>query len=608
MRSCSALGLLARALAGCLLAAPALAQEAPGALPPGPATLRGRIVHEAGGPVADLPVVLYAAPGEGSPGLGRSVSDASGGFAFEGISNDPGIAYLVGVRAEDLPFGMRVGFEPGQTLREIEVRIAAAVSDASGVERAAARLRIDRGCGGLRIVETHELRNPGDRVVFFPEARREGALPILALELPAGAGPVSVPFAAQRLEQAGARVAFFGPLHPGVHEIEFSYSVPAQGDAALLAWRFPQGVRRLEVWTDAAGPHATGAGLAPAAPRTLEGHSYASSAAGPLAPGAALELRLEIPAVAPSALAVSEAQTWLELDDAALVVDERYRLSVPGTEPLAAASDAPLLCVALPPRAEALRFSPETLAMGPEPDPSGALALRGPIPAGDSALVLRYRVPVEGDAVELVQRFDRAVGALRVFVADTGITAESPRLHRLRPVRSADRTFLQLEGFQIEPGESVAIRLARLAPRRPVPRVAAFGFSLALAAAAIGFLVGPLRGEREEPSVDPELAALDTEREAALAALHSLEEDFETGKLDAADHAELRAELRARVAELIQRRRAALLPVTRGQTPGAGADAAPAAAACAACAAALAPDARFCHRCGAAVPAPGGPG
>src|SRR5262245_64149423 len=98
-----------------LLAPTAAPAQEPGALPAGPATLRGRIVHEAGGPVAGLPVVLYAAPDGGTPGLGRTVSDPSGGFAFEGLSNDPALAYLVGVRAGDLPFGLRVGFEPGQT-------------------------------------------------------------------------------------------------------------------------------------------------------------------------------------------------------------------------------------------------------------------------------------------------------------------------------------------------------------------------------------------------------------------------------------------------------------------------------------------------------------
>jgi hypothetical protein len=587
-------------LAACLLgAAPALAQEPPGPLPEGPATLRGRIVHETGGAVASLPVVLYAAPAEGVPGLGRTVSDASGAFAFENLSNAPGLAYLVGVRAEELPFGVRVEFAPGQTLREVEVRIAPPLADASGVERPAARLRIERGCGGLRVVETHELRNPADRPVVVPESRREGAAALLELELPAGAGPLSLPFGSQGLEQEGARVAFWGPLHPGVHEIEFAYSIPTPDGSARLGWRLPRGVDRLEVWTHADGPRVAAAGLAPGPERTFDGRRYATLAAGPLAPGAALDLALELPAVAPAALAVSEARTWLELDDAALVVDAEYRLAVAGDAPLAADSDAPLLCVSLPPGAEALRFSPETLAMGADPDPSGELALRGPIPNGASVVALRYRVPVAGEAVELAPRFDRGAGALSVFVADTGVAVETARLHRRRPIQTADRTFLHLEGFEIEPGESVPLRLVRLAPRRPPSRLATLGFSVALAAAGIGFLIGPLRVRRDEPAVDPVLAQLEIERESIVAALRGLEEDFETGKLDAPDHEELRGELRARAAELIQRREAAAARPRAER-------AAVAKPACAACAAELPPDARFCHRCGAAVA--GGPG
>jgi hypothetical protein len=583
-----------------LLAAPlARAQEVPGRLPEGPATLRGRIVHETGGAVAGLSVVLYAAPGEGAPGLARTTSDASGAFAFEGISNDPGIAYLVGVRAEGLPFGTRVAFEPGQTLREVEVRVTPPLLDARGVEQVAARLRIERGCGGLRIAETHRLRNPAERAVLVPEPEREGATPLLAVELPAGAGPISAPFGALGLVQEGPSVAFFGPLHPGENEIEWSYSVPARGDSLALAWHLPQGARRLEVLAEAAGLRATGAGLVPGAEETIEGRTYAAAATGPIAPGAAFELRLELPALASPALEVSEGQAWLELDDAALVVDERYELSVPGAQPLAARAEAPLLCVALPPNAEALRFSPETLAMGAEPDPSGELALRGPIPAGESALALRYRVPVAGGPIELARRIDRPVGVLGVFVADTGVVAESPRLHRRRSVASADRTFLHLEGFELAPGEEVPIRLSRLPPRRPGSRIAALGFSAALAAAAIAFLIGPLRGRRVEPGPDPLVAELETERESLVAALRSLDEDFETGKLDARDYEELRSELRARTAALIQRREE-LARERALRSRGAAAEP-PARATCAACAALLAPEARFCHRCGARV-------
>jgi hypothetical protein len=593
------------ALVACVLGAlgSASAQEMPEGLPEGPATLRGRIVHEGGGAVADLPVVLYAAPPDGRPGLGRTRSDASGRFSFEGVSNAPEVVYLVGVHAEGLPFGARAAFEPGESVHEIELRIALPLADASGVERPLARLRIDQGCGGLRVTETHVLNNPDDRVVFVPEAQRENERPLLELELPAEAGAISTPFASLGIDQVGSQLRFWGPLHPGSHEIEFAYVLDTKGDAALLRWRLPQGVERIEVLSGEQGPRATGDALVPGAARTQDGRRLAVSGAGPLAPGANFELRIARPPAATSTLVIDEAQAWLELDDAALIVDQQVRLSVPGATPLGSGADAPLLCIALPPGAEALRFSQGTLAMGAEPDPSGDLALRGPIPSGPSALSLRYRLPVASEGTEFVQRFDRPVGVVSILVADTGVSAETTRLHQRRPVQNGDRRFLHLEGFQIGADEPIAVRLRRLAPSRPPPRLATLGFSFALAAAGIAFLIGPLRGRRDEPDVDPALSALDTEREAVRAALRGLEEDFETGKLDAPDYDELRSELRMRAADLIQRRQRAEERLAAGA--GAAAAGAPKLS-CGACAAELLADARFCHRCGAVVPVAGG--
>ena len=591
-------------LAACALAAAggAPAQEAAPGLPRGTGTLRGRIVRETPGELGGLPVVLYAMPPDGDPGLGRAVSDASGAFVFEGIASAPEVSYLVGVRADDLPYGTRTAFAPGESVHEVELVIASPSADASGVERLSARLRIDGGCGGLRVIEVHELRNGGSRAVFVPEAERAGRAPIFEVALPEGASPISVPFGSQGLVQEGSRVAFWGPLRPGVQEVELAYSVPAAPDE--LAWGLPQGIARAEILTD---PRAgvSGEGLRPGPSQEVEGRRYASHAAGPIAPGGALRLRLEAPPAVPSAVEVAEAQSWLELDDAALVVDASYRLEVPGGEPLAASSDAPLLCIPLPPEASGLRFAPQTLAMGAEPDPSGELALRGPIPAGTSAVVLRYRIPVEGERTVFAQRFASAVPIWSVLVADTGLAVESTRLHRRRPVRSDERSFLHLEGFGLEPGERVEIALRRLPPRHPSPRLAQTGFSLAIAAAGIAFLAAPLQRRREERVPGVGEARLETELDSIRAALQGLEEDFDTGKLAAADYEELRGELRARLADLIQRREAAR------SAAGAESDAVVAAATtdarCAACGAEPAPDARFCHRCGRAL-APAGAG
>jgi hypothetical protein len=579
----------ALALALWLLAAPASAQEEPGRPPAGSATLRGRLVRDAGdGPLAGLPVVLYAAPKQGAPGIARTDSDAEGRFAFEGISNDPEIAYFVGVRVGELPYGARASFAAGEALHEVEVRIAAPTAEAGAVVREGVSLRIGRGCGALAVEETWRLRNPGTSPVYLPETLRGERRPLFESRLPEGASGVAVALGAQGLDEQAGSVRFWGPLHPGSHEVAFGYALPIAAGAPLR-WRFPDGSGPIEVLAPAKGPRVSGDGLAPGAPREIDGRAFATASAAARAGESALELRVEVPDEAFAPVEVEEAQLFAELDDAALVVDAHYRLAVPGGAPLEGSPDAPLICVPLPESAEGLRFSPQTLEMGAMPDASGQLALHGPIPAGESALVLRYRLPVSGDAVDLDPRFPRRLPRLSVFVADTGVAARTTRLHRRRPMRTQDRTYLHLEGFEIEAGESVPIRLERLAPRGAPSRLATAGVALGLATLAIGVLVAPLRGRGEEQASDPEAAELETERDSVRAALASLEEDFETGKLDASDYEALRAELRVRAAALIQRREGAA--ARRPPEPRA-------AARCSACAAELAPDARFCHRCG----------
>jgi hypothetical protein len=155
---------------------------------------------------------------------------------------------------------------------------------------------------------------------------------------------------------------------------------------------------------------------------------------------------------------------------------------------------------------------------------------------------------------------------------------------------------MHLEAFELAADEPVTLSLARLAPALPLPVAARAGFALLLAGAATAFLIAPLRSTRAEPPLVSRRAAhAAAERESVLAALRDLDEDFATGKLDAADHAQMRSELRARAVALLAAERDAL----------AAPDPAPARSAtgCPSCAAALAPGARFCSQCGIALAA-----
>jgi hypothetical protein len=270
----------------------------------------------------------------------------------------------------------------------------------------------------------------------------------------------------------------------------------------------------------------------------------------------ALALAAGTAAAQPEApISLAHSKLWLEFDDAALEVEEQHVLRVNGAM---AKSDAPLLRFALPAGVVGLRFSPTSLAMGLDADASGALAVHGPIPPGDSTLALAYRLPVEGSALRFERRFPRALPLLSIVVADTGILAETTRLHRLRSIRTEDRTYLQLEGFEIEPEERVVIDLRQLPAPRPLSPLARAGFAALTAAGAIAFLIAPLRGGRQpedEDSAETRAARLAAEREVVYASIRALDEDFETGKLTEQDHAALRGELRAQAVRLLQRER-----------------------------------------------------
>ncbi len=570
---------------------PGMAQQAidsVGDVRAGPATIRGRVVHEdESANVGGLTVVLYALPSDGVPGLRGTVTDLTGGFAFESIDNDPATVYLLGTSYAEIPFGLRFSFEAGELERQIDLPVADTSSDTSGTGIGEVRIEVQENCADLAVRESHRLENPGTQTIYIPEAERSGREPILRVTLPSGASNLQSRIG-DDLEVEGDSLSFWGPLRPGEQELEFSYAFPKQGPAFEMRHDFPSGARRLVLVNRAGGPVLT--------------RSEPSDAA--LRPGDSVAIRVEIPEAANAAERVSifESRIWLEHDGAAFTVDEEHTFAVSGNEPLVSESGAPLFCLSLPEGADDLRFSSEALRMGVSRDPSGALAVHGPLRAGDNTLTLRLLVPVDSDdpVFRLVMPFD--VPLLSIMVADTGLVIETDRLHNRRPIRTSDRSYLHLEGFEIAAGEPVELRLRPIEARRSLPRPIATGISLAAAAIAIGFLIAPLRregGDAEVPSSAASRAA--DQRESVLAAIRGLDEDFEIGKISEADHRTMRQELRAEAVELLRVERAALAQATataEGAEPAAVA-AHPAPSGCPRCGAERAAEARFCSQCGA---------
>lgn len=588
------LGLAALAL---FALGPARAEETPD-VPKGDAAIRGRLVPSGGARVEDALVILYSLTPDGEPGLRSTRSDAKGEFAFESISSDPKIVYLVGARVGGVPFGSRAAFAPGERVHRVEIAVSEPQQDLSKLTRGDVRLRFEQGCTHLRVQESHVLQNDSGRVIYIPPEKRGEAEPLLTAVLPAGAeGFEPLPSeAADGLENTGDRVRFWGPLHPGRHDVEWGYGLPLR-DSLPLRVELPDGARQVQILTPADAIRVRGAGLAAEGTRALPSGLHALQTAGPIPRAGALDLEVEIPAPQGGAKPrVEEARMWLELDDAALDVSEQHVLHVDGDRALESTGGAPLICIPLPEQATALRFASGTLGLGLTRDPSGALALHGPIPPGETQLALRYQIPSAGHgATRFSRRFASEVPLLEMYVADTGLLAESARLHRKRPIVTEDRIYLDLEAFSIEPGEEVSLSLSPLPARSPGSGMLASGVVLLGALAALGFLVAPLRSGGPGSEARAETPAT-TERLAVYRSIEALDEDLETGKVAPEDHASMRAALRARAVALLAAERAGerLAPKPAPATPS-----------CAGCGAALRPSDRFCSQCGAPRPARG---
>jgi hypothetical protein len=524
-----------------------LPDDAPPDVPSGPAAIRGQLQHptrpEA---AADVRVVLYALTADGEAGVRQAFSDASGAFAFEGISNDPHTVYLVGARTGEVPYGTRVAFEAGELVQQVELVLSDPTSNATGVAVGEVVLRVVRGCTHLRVRHAHTLRNDGDLVVHVPREARDGREPLIEVELPDDAvGFEASMGSGDGVEREGSLVRFWGPLHPGTQQIEFGYGVPLTHDAGSVQVGLPDGAPAVTVLVPQGDARltTTSAAIRTDVDVSLDGRLYEVTEFGPVdaAGRVSFDVSLRTPDSPP--LQTPAARLWLEVDDAAVDVSEQHQIEVEGTAPLTSPSGAPLLCIPLPADAEDLRFGSDTLEWGLSRDPSGALAVSGPIPPGESQLSMRYRIPVASDPVAFERSFSTRVPLLSIFVEDTGIVPITTRLHRRRPIRSEDRSYLHLEGFAIEPGENVTLRIQQLRRRGATSGLTAAGFVGLAALLAIVFLTGPLRSEpRRAPA--PE-AAQSVEREAVYRAVEALDEDFETGKLSPDDHARMRAELRA---------------------------------------------------------------
>ena len=284
--------------------------------------------------------------------------------------------------------------------------------------------------------------------------------------------------------------------------LAFQYTLPSTGGPATIEKVFPSGAERVVVITQTGGPKVEVAGAREEAPPAPAEPADTTPPPRRLVvdrvpPGGRVTLRIALPEtrVDPDAVHLEETRIFLELDDAALQVQEQHMLHVDGKLPVVGKDAAPLLAIPLPEGAVDVRFDRDAFALGLAPDDGVGAVLRGPLPPGASSVQISYHLPLDGGEAIFEKRFGRTLPLLSIYVADTGIHAVSERLHRRRPVKTTDRTYLALEAFQVDPSETVRLALAPLGAPLQLPRFALFAAVALAAGVAVSFLFAPLRGD-----------------------------------------------------------------------------------------------------------------
>ncbi len=564
-------------------------------VPTGRATLRGQLRHSEGNArAAGAAVVLYALSADGSPGVRSGIADGDGAFAFENISNAPGIVYLVGARYDSVPYGERVRFEPGQDRIDVVIDVMEPSPDGSRISISASSLRIEWLGASLAVEEVHQLVNPDASVVFVPESSRANATPPFRSELPAGSDHLDKSLAGlgTGFEVQNNALAFWGPIYSGTHELRYRYRIPVAGTSTPVRWVLPRGSQRASLQIPEDGPAIIADGLTESENIVESERRYRVLDAGEIAPGGALAFRVDLPETrrAPEAIQLSRVDAWVEVDDTFQQTTLEYSLQVEPGARVAGSLEAPLLQFELPKGAEFSGLSPEAANLGVYPDEKGGLSLVGPLAAGESSFSFRYRVATRGNS-NVDFRFPTQVELLNVFIADTGVIVETDRLHRRRPFRSGTRLFLHRQAFQVEAGEKVSLSLTPIERSSTSSRASLFSAVIA-AGLCVWFVLIPLAESRSQGEKVESGDAARSERELLYGAIRDIDHDFETGKLQPEEHQLMHNDLRDRALTLLQAERESAAEIRQPPPPRF----------CPSCGESAETSWRFCAACGGPLP------
>ena len=258
-------------------------------------SISGRVVNGTAG--ADLPgelvvLMLVTGPGGTLQGTGQTAADREGRFILDDVQPVPGGRYTLSVDYGGVFYGTTLTTEG--LAQDVTLTIYESSQDVGivGVTRQVMVLAsVDKRNRTARALEFVQVANTTD-LTLMPDLSTPAQVSFLRFALPPGASDLTVQsgLSAGDIISIGSGFALTAPVPPGVHDVDFSYSFPYQGDGVSYRQSLPQGAGIFQALVPASFEDVALPGMMPLESINIEGTAYRTWEARDIPPGRGLEL------------------------------------------------------------------------------------------------------------------------------------------------------------------------------------------------------------------------------------------------------------------------------------------------------------------------------
>jgi hypothetical protein len=270
------------------------------ALAQGDGVLRGKVVNGTSGGEdvgAGILVTMRSFQNDTPIEEFETVTDAGGGFRFEGLDTDPELQYLPETTYQDVPYTLLepVQFGGDQTSLDVSITVHETTEDDSAIGLDSVHLIAESFGEVLRITEIHLYGNSGDRTyVGRPSDVAHGLLTTLQIPLPENGVGLALEQSEteQRFIEVEGGVVDTSPVRPGSETslVFFSYHLMVTGDVVPLERRFSYPVTGMNAMAAQPELSLRSEQLQAMGAETFQGRQYSFYVGDGLAAGAPLDI------------------------------------------------------------------------------------------------------------------------------------------------------------------------------------------------------------------------------------------------------------------------------------------------------------------------------